>query len=155
MTLWSAVLLVAAGSYALRLTPLLLGAGLRDQPRPPRTRCAMPAPAGSPRLLVAATVSLSSASTGPGPLAVVVAVLVAGWVARTGRSMTVVVLAGAAAHALIIAIVALAYAMSATAMTIGSETTEAMEVTVVRVLKVPWVDSPSSDLNIQKKLLLT
>src|SRR5688572_402029 len=47
------------------------------------------------------------------------------------------------------------YAMSATAMTIGSETTEATEVTIVRVLKVPWVDSPSSDLYIQKKLLLT
>src|SRR4051794_25975739 len=47
------------------------------------------------------------------------------------------------------------YAMSATAMTIGSETSEAREVTIVRVLKVPWVDSPSSDLNIQKKLLLT
>ena len=30
-----------------------------------------------------------------------------------------------------------AYAMSATAMTIGSETTEATEVTIVRVLKVP------------------
>lgn len=29
------------------------------------------------------------------------------------------------------------YAMSATAMTIGSETTEAMEVTIVSVLKVP------------------
>src|SRR5919112_6260012 len=45
--------------------------------------------------------------------------------------------------------------MSATAMTIGSETTEATEVTIVRVLKVPWVESPSKDLYIQKKLLLT
>jgi hypothetical protein len=51
--------------------------------------------------------------------------------------------------------VTLPYAMSATAMTIGSETTDAMDVTVVNVLKVPCVDNPSSDLNIQKKLLLT
>ena len=27
-------------------------------------------------------------------------------------------------------------------MTIGSETTEAIDVTIVSVLKVPWVDNP-------------
>ena len=106
MTLWSAVLLVAAGSYALRLTPLLLGAGLRVS-RMAEVALRDAAAGGITALLVAATVSLSSASAGPGPLAVIVAVLVAGRVARTGRSMTVVVLAGAAAHALIISIVAL------------------------------------------------
>jgi len=31
-------------------------------------------------------------------------------------------------------------------MTMGSETTEAMDVTIVRALNVPWVDSPSSVL---------
>ena len=103
MTLWSAVLLVAAGSYALRLTPLLLGAGLRVSP-PAEVALRDAAAGGITALLVAATVSLSSAPTGPGPVAVMSAVLVAGWVARTGRSMTVAVLAGAAAHALIIAI---------------------------------------------------
>ena len=107
MTLWTAVLLVAAGSYALRLTPLLLGAGLRISPTA-EVALRDAATGGITALLVAATVSLSSAATGPGSLAVVVAVLVAGWVARAGRSMTVVVLAGAATHALIIALGALA-----------------------------------------------
>ena len=40
-------------------------------------------------------------------------------------------------------------------MTIGSETIEGRDATIVRVLKVPWVESPSSDLNIWKKMLLT
>ena len=106
MTLWTAVLLVAAGSYALRLAPLLLGTGLRVSPRA-EDALRDAGTGGITALLVAATVSLSSAATGPGQLAVVVAVLVAGWVAWTGRSMTVVVLAGAAAHALIFAVVAL------------------------------------------------
>ena len=44
---------------------------------------------------------------------------------------------------------------TAASITSGSETTEATEVTSVRVLSVPLVDRPSSDLNIQKKLLLT
>lgn len=62
----------------------------------------------------------------------------------------------ASRHAAVaVTILDMPYAMNATTMTNGSETTEAMEVTMVRVLKVPWVDSPSSDLNIQKKLLLT
>ena len=106
MTLWTAVLLVAAGSYALRLTPLLLGARLHVSPTA-ELALRDAAAGGITALLVAATISLGGAGTGPGPLAVVVAVLVAGWVARAGRSMTVVVLAGAAAHMLIIAIVAL------------------------------------------------
>ena len=103
MTLWTAVLLVAAGSYALRLTPLLLGARLRISPTA-EVELRDAGTGGITALLVAATVSLGSAATGPGPLAVVVAVLVAGGVARAGRSMTVAVLAGAAAHALLIAI---------------------------------------------------
>ena len=107
MTLWSAVLLVAAGSYALRLTPLLLGAGVRVSPTA-EVALRDAGAGGITALLVAATVSLSSTSAGPGPLAVVVPVLVAGWVARTGGSMTVAVFAGAAAHAVIIALVALA-----------------------------------------------
>ena len=106
MTLWGAVLLVAAGSYALRLTPFLLGTQRRISPAA-EDALRDAAAGGITALLLAATVSLSRASTGPGPLAVVVAVLVAGWVARAGRSMTVVVLAGAAAHVLVIAIVAL------------------------------------------------
>ena len=104
MALWSAVLLVAAGSYAMRLTPLMLGPGLRISPTA-EVELRDAATGGITALLVAATVSLSSAATGPGAIAVVVPVLVAGWVARAGRSMTVVVLAGAAAHVLIIAIV--------------------------------------------------
>jgi branched-subunit amino acid transport protein len=106
MSLWSAVLLVAAGSYALRVTPFLFGAGLRVSPRAEDALRDAGA-GGITALLVAATVSLSSVSAGPGPLAVVVAVLVAGCVACTGRSMTVVVLAGAAAHMLTIAVGAL------------------------------------------------
>ena len=106
MALWSAVLLVAAGSYALRVAPLLLGAGLRVSARSEAVlRDA--AAGGITALLVAGTISLCTASTGPGPLAVVVPVLVAGWVARSGRSIATVMLAGAAAHMLIIAIVVL------------------------------------------------
>ena len=105
MTLWTAVLLVAAGSYALRLTPLLLGARLRIRPTA-EDALRDAGTGGITALLIAAMVSLISAAAGPGPLAVVVAVLVAGWVARTGRSMTVVVLVGAAAYAMIIAILA-------------------------------------------------
>ena len=45
--------------------------------------------------------------------------------------------------------------MTAAAITSGSDTTDATEVTRVSVLSVPFVERPSSDLNIQKKLLLT
>jgi hypothetical protein len=40
-------------------------------------------------------------------------------------------------------------------ITIGSDTTDAMQVTIVSVLSAPLVERPSSPLNIQKKLLLT
>lgn len=46
-------------------------------------------------------------------------------------------------------------ATNAIPMTMGSDTSEAIEVTVVIVLSAPWVVRPRRALNIQKKLLLT
>ena len=98
MTTWIAVLVVGLGSYALRVSPLLLGARLqlRQRTHDILRHAGM---GGIAALLVTSVIGFGTSGGIVAVASAVGAVAIAGVVAVRGGSMTLVVLAGGAVYA--------------------------------------------------------
>lgn len=95
---WAAVLLVGAGSYLMRLLPLLLVGRLAV---PDRVALALrdAGTAAIASLLVGSVTAVGRSPDTAGPVVLAVALSVASVLAVTGRAVVLVVLGGAAAYA--------------------------------------------------------
>jgi branched-subunit amino acid transport protein len=103
--MWLAVLLVALGSYAFRVVPLLLGERMRFSERVDVT-LRHAAVGAMTALLVLAVLHVGGDAVGRETVAACAGVAVSSGVALLGRSMLLVLLSGAAAYGL--AMIALA-----------------------------------------------
>jgi branched-subunit amino acid transport protein len=100
MTVWIAVLVAGACSYAFRALPLLLGARIRLSERHQRTL--RHAGMGGMAALLASSIAGIGRTDGAATLAAaVVAVVAGGALAVSGRSMMVVLCGGGASFALV------------------------------------------------------
>lgn len=96
-TMWLAIMLVALGSYTLRVVPLLLGERMRLSERADMT-LRHAAVGAMTALLVLAVLHVGGDTLGQGTLAASAGVAVASGVALRGRSMPIVLLCGAAGY---------------------------------------------------------
>ena len=99
MSMWPAILLVALGSYGLRVTPMLLRERMKVSQRAD-ARLRHASMGAMTAMLVLGVMRVEGGPIGPQTLATCLGVAVSGAAALRGRPMLVALLAGAAAYAL-------------------------------------------------------